>query len=187
VESKANVHRMPTERVRATSTALLILGALLIGMLVLIFALIVLVAVRPRGTDSGPLFVALGLLAVGALALLAAVVFARRQARRIVITTTADTIEYEAPGILIRTTWANCARIGTVPIAFGFGDGIVLREPAMVRARFPGLMRAQRLDRVIPLSNVMWWWRDTELADDLARWAPHLGVARAQRGAERLP
>jgi hypothetical protein len=182
MQNGAHVYRMSPERVRATTTAMLILGALLVAMLVLIFGLIVVVAARPRGTDNGPALIALALLAVGALALLVAVVFARREERRVMITTTAEGIEYEARGLHIRTTWANCARIGTVPIGLGFGDGIILREPALIRARLAGLVRAQHLDRVTPLSSVMWWWRDTELADDLARWAPQLGVARPDRG-----
>lgn len=164
------------ERVRATTTALLILGGLVIALLLVSFALIVLVAAGQRGSSSTPLLIQLGLVAIVALALLAAVVLARREARRVSITTSPEGIEYEGRGIGVRTTWANCVRIGSVPIGFGFGDGIVLREPGMIRARLPGLLRAQQLDRVIPLSNVMWWWRDTELADDLARWAPHLGV-----------
>ena len=179
-EGGAHIYRISAERVRATTTAMLILGALLVAMLVLIFALIVVVAARPHGTDNGPLLVALALLGVGAVALLFAAVLARREERRVMITTTPEGIEYEARGLYIRTTWANCARIGTVPIGLGFGDGIILREPAMMRARLAGLVRAQRLDRVIPLSNVMWWWRDTELADDLARWAPQLGVHPGQ-------
>ena len=124
---------------------------------------------------------ALVLLLVATVAMAVAAFVLRRQLGRIEIRTSAAGIEYEAAAILVRSTWQNCERIGIVPIGFGHGEGIVLREGGLVRARFPQVLRAQRLDRVIPLSNVMWWWRDTELAADLARWAPQLGIEAPRR------
>ena len=173
-----HIYRMPVERARAMSIATLIVGGILIAILLLVFALIILVALRPRGSETGPLLVALGLLAFTSIALLVAALLVRREARRVQITVTPDGIEYEARGLLMRSTWDNCVRIGIVPIGYGFGEGIVLRESGLVRARLEGILRANQLDRVIPLTNVMWWWRDTALADDLARWAAHLGISR---------
>jgi small-conductance mechanosensitive channel len=172
-----HVYRMAAERARAASIAALILGAILIAIVLLTFALIIVVATGSRGSDSGPFLVALGLLALTSIALLVAAVLVRREARRVQITVTPEGIEYEARGILMRSSWDNSVRIGIVPICLGYGEGIVLRESGLIRARLAGILRANHLDRVIPLSYVMWWWRETELADDLARWATHLGIS----------
>ncbi|HEY7625310.1 MAG TPA: hypothetical protein VIA63_09820 [Candidatus Limnocylindria bacterium] len=119
---------------------------------------------------------ALALLLVATGAMVIAAVVLRRQLGRIEIRTSPAGIEYEAAAVFIRSTWENCERIGIVPIGLGHGEGVVLREGGLVRARFPDIVRAQRLDHVIPLSSVMWWWRETELATDMSRWAPQLGV-----------
>jgi hypothetical protein len=63
-----HVYRMPAERARAASIATLITGAILIAILLLVFALIIAVATSPRGRDGGPFLVALGLLAVTSIA-----------------------------------------------------------------------------------------------------------------------
>lgn len=166
---------MSAERVRASTTAITIVLACLVAIGPLVIALIAVVASGPVRGQTWTL-PALVLLLVATAAIALAAVLARRQIRRVEIRTTAEGLEYEAAPVLIRSTWANCERIGIVPIGLGYGEAIVLREGALVRARFPAMLRAQQLDRVIPLSNVMWWWRDTELAADLARWAPQLGV-----------
>jgi hypothetical protein len=168
------VYRMSPDRVRATTTALAILAAIVIAIGLLIVALIGVVA----GTrfSSGTILTTLVLMLVVAIALGTAALVLRRQVRSVAIRTSAAGIEYESSSALIRAPWSACVRVCIVPIGLGFGEGILLSEPGLVRARFPQALRAQRLDRVIPLSNVMWWWRDTALADDLARWAPQLGV-----------
>ena len=172
---------MSPERVRAVTTAVTIMLALLAAMALLVIALIAIVATGPVRPQTWTL-PTLGLLLAAIVAVAAAAIFARRRVRLVEIRTSPEGIEYEAATLLIRSTWENCERIGVVPIGIGYGEGIVLREPGLVRARFPDMQRAQRLDRVIPLTNVMWWWRDTEMAADLARWAPQLGVRPTVRG-----
>ena len=173
-----HVYRVPPERVRGTSTALAIILAILvtIGLLVVVLIFTVLGA----SASQRALLPALVGLVIVTVALGVGAFVLRRQLRDIYIRTGPDGIAYVAAAIVIETTWSNCERIGIVPIGLGFGEGIVLREPALRRARFPSIVRSQRLDRVIPLSSVAWWWRDTELAADLERWAPQLGVV-AQR------
>ena len=171
---------MAPERVRAATTTLTIILALVVAIALLLLALAAVVVGVPLRVQAW-VIPTLILLIVATVAIGAAAVLAGRRIARVEIRTSRDGIEYEAAGLLVRSSWDNCERIGVVPIGIGFGEGIVLRESGLVRSRFAGMQRAVRLDRVIPLSNVMWWWRETELADDLARWAPHFGVARTPK------
>lgn len=132
-----------------------------------------LTAVTPRQAFVGPF-----LAATLVMAAITSVVLVRMLGRLgdIGLYVSESHLEYRDFGLVMRTSWDNCVRIGIVPIGAGYGEGIVLREPAEVRGNVLTRLdvRVRRRDRAIPFSFVMWWWRETSLGDDLRRYAPWL-------------
>jgi hypothetical protein len=56
-------------------------------------------------------------------------------------------------------------------------DGLVLRQSIFKADRLTTWgAKLRGYDLVIPLQPFVWWWRESELGDDIRRYAPHLNL-----------
>jgi hypothetical protein len=84
-------------------------------------------------------------------------------------------IEYYQVGYGVRTSWDNVARIGEIPAGLIMAEGLILYEPALfVGKLFSGVKYIQTRGQVIPLSLFKRDWVDSELGQQIKRYAPHL-------------
>ena len=104
-----------------------------------------------------------------------------RTAEDTYIVTPPEGLEYRSGGHSLYTTWPNVERIGVMPwtaTAHGhyMAEGLVLREPATRRGTILlGGKTFRHGYRFIPLTELEgWWWRDTELGQDIKRYLPNL-------------
>lgn len=146
---------------------------LVIVLLAVPIGLMLVVALNGQMLLPSVLMVLILIIPLGLLLLMTKYVTTLADSVRIVVSR--DGIEYHGGLYIISTSWDNVVRIGQIPSAFGMTEGLVLREPAMHASNWLcWLVRMNRIDHVIPLASFMWWWRDTELGDDIRRYAPHL-------------
>lgn len=88
-------------------------------------------------------------------------------------------VEYYQVGYSVRTTWDNVARIGEMPAGRITAEGLILREPALYVDRlFSGVKYIQTRSQLIPLSLFKRDWVDSELGQEIKKYAPHLFVQR---------
>jgi hypothetical protein len=91
-----------------------------------------------------------------------------------------DGIEYYAPYYSIRTTWDNIESIGrTLGGMYGYWhfevEGFLLHQSALQGNKWLNWpTRLVHLDRFVPVSPFAKQWRDSELGQDVRRYAPHL-------------
>lgn len=84
-------------------------------------------------------------------------------------------IEYHQVGYNVRTTWNNLARIEKIRAGRIMVDGLTLYEPALyVDKWLSGIKYIQTRGQVIPLSLFKHDWLDSELGQDIKKYAPHL-------------
>lgn len=94
-----------------------------------------------------------------------------------------DGIEYCTPYHRIPTTWDNIKSIGRIPMFTSYGEGLFLRQPALQGNKWLNWnARLMQLDRFIPLSPFAEQWRDSELGQDVRRYAPYLFVQEQMGG-----
>ena len=117
-----------------------------------------------------PLFIVL----VSCLALLMA--YSAVQIRLVI---TPDRVEYYQVGYSVRTSWDNVARIGEIPAGRIMAEGLILDEPALfVDKLFSGVNYIQTRGQVIPLSLFKRDWVDSDLGQEIKKYAPHLFAQR---------
>ena len=86
-----------------------------------------------------------------------------------------DGIEYYTPYQSIRTAWDDIESVGRVPMFSFYGEGLFLRRPALRGKKWLNWdVRLMQLDRFVPLSPFLKQWRDSELGQDVRRYAPSL-------------
>jgi len=84
-------------------------------------------------------------------------------------------IEYYQVGYSVRTTWNNLARIGEIPAGRIMVEGLILYEPALfVDTWLSGVKYIQTRGQLIPLSLFKRDWLNSELGQDIKKYAPHL-------------
>jgi len=90
-----------------------------------------------------------------------------------------DGVEYYQVGYSVRTSWDNVARIGEIPAGRIIAEGLILYEPALfVDKMFSGVKYIQTRGQVIPLSLFIHDWVDSELGQEIKKYAPHLFARR---------
>ena len=88
-------------------------------------------------------------------------------------------VEYYQVGYSVRTTWSNVARIGEIPAGKIMAEGLILHEPALFVDRiFSGVNYIQTRGQVIPLSLFKRDWVDSDLGQEIKKYAPHLFARR---------
>ncbi len=91
------------------------------------------------------------------------------------LVTSPEGIEYYQVGYSVRTTWDNLAQIGAIPAGRIMVEGLILREPALfVDKWLAGVKYIQTRGQLIPLSLFKRNWLDSELGEDIRKYAPHL-------------
>lgn len=94
---------------------------------------------------------------------------------QIKLITSPDGIAYYHVGYSVRTPWSNLARIEEIPDGRGTIAALILYEPALqVDNRLASVQNVQSREQVIPLSPFGRDWLNSELGDDLKKYAPHL-------------
>ena len=84
-------------------------------------------------------------------------------------------IEYYQVGYSVRTTWENVERIGEIPAGRIMAEGLILYEHALfVEHWLTGLKYIQTRSQVITLSLFRRDWLNSELGQDIRKYAPHL-------------
>jgi hypothetical protein len=84
-------------------------------------------------------------------------------------------VEYYQVGYSVRTSWDNVARIGEIPAGRIMAEGLVLYESALFVDRlFSGVKYIQTRGQVIPLSLFKRDWVDSDLGQEIKKYAPHL-------------
>jgi hypothetical protein len=90
------------------------------------------------------------------------------------IITSPEGIEYHELAHSVTTTWDNVQRIGIVP-GLGAAEGLLLRRPALqVRKGMAWAVKEQVHGRIIPLTPFGLFWRESDLGEDIKRYAPHV-------------
>jgi hypothetical protein len=104
-----------------------------------------------------------------------------RTAENTYIVVTSEGLEYHNGGHSLYTTWDNVERIGVMPwgatqYGHNMAEGLILRRPATRRGTILlGGQTFRHSYRFIPLTQLAgWWWRDTELGQDIKRYLPSL-------------
>jgi hypothetical protein len=104
-----------------------------------------------------------------------------RSADNTYIAITPEGLEYRSGGHSLHTTWDNVERIGFMPwgrsqYGTNMAEGLILRRPATRRGTV--LLGGETFwhgYRFIPLTQLAgWWWRDTELGQDIKQYLPDL-------------
>lgn len=94
---------------------------------------------------------------------------------QIKLVTSPEGIAYYQVGYSVSTTWDNLARIEDIPAGRITVEGLILHEPALyVDKWLSGAKYIQSRGQLIPLSFFGRDWLNSELGDDLKRYAPHL-------------
>lgn len=89
-----------------------------------------------------------------------------------------DGLTYHQVGFTLQSDWQNVVRVQ--PIAYG--EALVLRQSGLVSTgRFRRYGQINRQDHLIPLTPFGWWWRDSQLGQDVLRYAPQVFDAAAWR------
>ena len=84
-------------------------------------------------------------------------------------------IEYYQVGYSVKTTWSNVARVGEIPAGRIMAEGLILHEPALfVDNWLSGVKYIQTRGKLIPLSLFKRDWLDSNLGQDIRKYAPHL-------------
>jgi hypothetical protein len=84
-------------------------------------------------------------------------------------------IEYYQVGYSVKTTWNNVARVGEIPAGRIMAEGLILYEQALfVDNWLSGVKYIQTRGKLIPLSLFKRDWLESELGQDIKKYAPHL-------------
>jgi hypothetical protein len=84
-------------------------------------------------------------------------------------------VEYYQVGYSVKTAWNNVARVGEIPAGRIMTEGLILYEPALfVDNWLSGVKYIQTRGKLIPLSLFKRDWLDSELGQDIKKYAPHL-------------
>mgnify|MGYP000400860845 CR=1 FL=1 len=104
---------------------------------------------------------------------------------RVRLTVTPEGVTFHSIGMSVSSPWSNVERIDT-KLMYGEGnvEGLVLREPGLQASAFLRVgsfldfgaqMSMKAYEQFIPISSILTnEWRQTEFADELRRYAPHL-------------
>jgi len=84
-------------------------------------------------------------------------------------------VEYYQVGYSVKTTWDNVARVGEIPAGRIMAEGLILYQPALfVDSWLAGVKYIQTRGKLIPLSLFKRDWFESELGQDIKKYAPHL-------------
>jgi hypothetical protein len=91
------------------------------------------------------------------------------------IVTSPQGVEYHKGSTLVEALWSEVTRIGMVQVNAGHSvECLVIKS----KVAPPALVKTEREHSVfiwgIPLHPFGWFWRETELGDEIRRYAPHL-------------
>ncbi len=84
-------------------------------------------------------------------------------------------VEYYQVDYSVKTTWNNVARVGEIPAGRIMVEGLILYESAIfVDSWLSGVKYIQTRGKLIPLSLFKREWLDSELGQNIKKYAPHL-------------